>query len=64
MIDFEEFSATAISVYQMEGLETWEEHAQQAYELFDKVAQFFLYFSFCASASIVERIYKVCGLGF
>ncbi|ONM20075.1 calcium/calmodulin-dependent serine/threonine-protein kinase 1 [Zea mays] len=36
MIDFEEFSATAISVYQMEGLETWEEHAQQAYELFDK----------------------------
>ncbi|ONM20076.1 hypothetical protein ZEAMMB73_Zm00001d005059 [Zea mays] len=37
MIDFEEFSATAISVYQMEGLETWEEHAQQAYELFDKL---------------------------
>uniref|UniRef100_A0A804LKS8 Protein kinase domain-containing protein n=1 Tax=Zea mays TaxID=4577 RepID=A0A804LKS8_MAIZE len=36
MIDFEEFSAAAISVYQMEGLETWEEHAQQAYELFDK----------------------------
>ncbi|ONM20073.1 hypothetical protein ZEAMMB73_Zm00001d005059 [Zea mays] len=39
MIDFEEFSATAISVYQMEGLETWEEHAQQAYELFDKVGK-------------------------
>ncbi|AQK50089.1 hypothetical protein ZEAMMB73_Zm00001d049355 [Zea mays] len=38
MIDFEEFSAAAISVYQMEGLETWEEHAQQAYELFDKAA--------------------------
>ncbi|PWZ37392.1 Calcium/calmodulin-dependent serine/threonine-protein kinase 1 [Zea mays] len=36
MIDFEEFSAVAISVYQMEGLKTWEEHAQQAYELFDK----------------------------
>ncbi|WVZ57049.1 hypothetical protein U9M48_007490 [Paspalum notatum var. saurae] len=34
--DFEEFSASAISVYQMEGLETWEQHAQQAYELFDK----------------------------
>jgi len=34
--DFEEFSAAAISVYQMEGLETWEQHAQQAYELFDK----------------------------
>uniref|UniRef100_A0A804NM77 Uncharacterized protein n=1 Tax=Zea mays TaxID=4577 RepID=A0A804NM77_MAIZE len=39
MIDFEEFSAAAISVYQMEGLETWEEHAQQAYELFDKVGK-------------------------
>jgi len=34
--DFEEFSASAISVYQMEALETWEQHAQQAYELFDK----------------------------
>ncbi|KAL6593986.1 hypothetical protein ACP70R_048887 [Stipagrostis hirtigluma subsp. patula] len=34
--DFEEFSASAISVYQMEGLETWEQHARQAYELFDK----------------------------
>ncbi|AQK94154.1 hypothetical protein ZEAMMB73_Zm00001d010489 [Zea mays] len=39
MIDFEEFSAAAISVYQMEGLETWEEHAQKAYELFDKVGK-------------------------
>ncbi|PWZ07522.1 hypothetical protein Zm00014a_030211 [Zea mays] len=35
-IDFEEFSAAAISVYQMEGLETWQQHAQQAYELFDR----------------------------
>ncbi|CAN6312640.1 unnamed protein product [Urochloa humidicola] len=34
--DFEEFAASAISVYQMEGLETWEQHARQAYELFDK----------------------------
>ncbi|XP_062211374.1 calcium/calmodulin-dependent serine/threonine-protein kinase 1 [Phragmites australis] len=34
--DFEEFSASAISVYQMESLETWEQHARQAYELFDK----------------------------
>ncbi|OEL36348.1 Calcium/calmodulin-dependent serine/threonine-protein kinase 1 [Dichanthelium oligosanthes] len=34
--DFEEFSASAISVYQMESLENWEEHARQAYELFDK----------------------------
>uniref|UniRef100_J3LP13 Protein kinase domain-containing protein n=1 Tax=Oryza brachyantha TaxID=4533 RepID=J3LP13_ORYBR len=35
-LDFEEFSASAISVYQMEGLETWEQHAQQAYDFFDK----------------------------
>uniref|UniRef100_A0A0E0DUX3 Uncharacterized protein n=1 Tax=Oryza meridionalis TaxID=40149 RepID=A0A0E0DUX3_9ORYZ len=35
-LDFEEFSAAAISVYQMEGLETWEQHARQAYEFFDK----------------------------
>uniref|UniRef100_A0A0D9VUB8 Protein kinase domain-containing protein n=1 Tax=Leersia perrieri TaxID=77586 RepID=A0A0D9VUB8_9ORYZ len=35
-LDFEEFSASAISVYQMEGLETWEQHARQAYEFFDK----------------------------
>uniref|UniRef100_A0A0A9E1X0 Uncharacterized protein n=1 Tax=Arundo donax TaxID=35708 RepID=A0A0A9E1X0_ARUDO len=34
--DFEEFSASAISIYQMEGLETWEQHAREAYELFDK----------------------------
>ncbi|CAN6306520.1 unnamed protein product [Urochloa humidicola] len=34
--DFEEFAASAISVYQMEGMETWEQHARQAYELFDK----------------------------
>ncbi|GJN07788.1 hypothetical protein PR202_ga25649 [Eleusine coracana subsp. coracana] len=35
-LDFEEFCASAISVYQMEGLETWEQHAREAYELFDK----------------------------
>ncbi|CAN6300795.1 unnamed protein product [Urochloa humidicola] len=34
--DFEEFAASAISVYQMEGMETWKQHARQAYELFDK----------------------------
>ncbi|EAY99196.1 hypothetical protein OsI_21154 [Oryza sativa Indica Group] len=35
-LDFEEISAAAISVYQMEGLETWKQHARQAYEFFDK----------------------------
>uniref|UniRef100_A0A0D9X228 Protein kinase domain-containing protein n=1 Tax=Leersia perrieri TaxID=77586 RepID=A0A0D9X228_9ORYZ len=35
-LDFEEFAASAVSVYQMEALETWEQHARRAYELFDK----------------------------
>ncbi|MED6170623.1 cyclin-dependent serine/threonine protein kinase [Stylosanthes scabra] len=35
-LDFEEFCAAAISVYQLEGLETWEHHARRAYELFEK----------------------------
>uniref|UniRef100_A0A0A8Y323 CRK1 n=1 Tax=Arundo donax TaxID=35708 RepID=A0A0A8Y323_ARUDO len=35
-LDFEEFAASAISVYQMEALDTWEQHARRAYELFDK----------------------------
>ncbi|XWS58988.1 hypothetical protein CRYUN_Cryun08bG0081600 [Craigia yunnanensis] len=35
-LDFEEFCATAISVHQLEGMETWEQHARRAYDLFDK----------------------------
>ncbi|KAF8063134.1 hypothetical protein N665_1184s0022 [Sinapis alba] len=35
-VDFEEFCASALSVYQMEAMETWEQHAQSAYELFEK----------------------------
>ncbi|XP_058078258.1 CDPK-related kinase 1-like [Magnolia sinica] len=35
-LDFEEFSVAAISVHQMEGLDTWEQHARRAYELFEK----------------------------
>ncbi|KAL5994767.1 cyclin-dependent serine/threonine protein kinase [Asimina triloba] len=35
-LDFEEFCAAAISVHQLEGLDTWEQHARRAYELFDK----------------------------
>lgn len=34
-LDFEEFCAAAISVYQLEGVGSWEEHARRAYELFD-----------------------------
>ncbi|XP_072975405.1 CDPK-related kinase 1-like [Typha angustifolia] len=35
-LDFEEFAAAAISVYQMEALDSWDQHAHRAYELFDK----------------------------
>ncbi|XP_020213159.1 CDPK-related kinase 7 [Cajanus cajan] len=35
-LDFEEFCAAAISVHQLEGMESWEQHARRAYELFDK----------------------------
>lgn len=35
-LDFEEFCAAAISVYQLEGLDSWEQHARCAYELFEK----------------------------
>ncbi|KAE8729377.1 CDPK-related kinase 1 [Hibiscus syriacus] len=35
-LNFEEFCASAISVRQLEGMETWEQHASCAYDLFDK----------------------------
>lgn len=35
-LDLEEFAASAVSVYQMEGLDTWEQHARSAYEYFEK----------------------------
>lgn len=35
-LDFEEFCAAAISVHQLEGIESWESHARRAYELFEK----------------------------
>uniref|UniRef100_A0A1D1XP92 Calcium/calmodulin-dependent serine/threonine-protein kinase 1 n=1 Tax=Anthurium amnicola TaxID=1678845 RepID=A0A1D1XP92_9ARAE len=35
-LDFEEFAAAAISVHQLEGLDSWEQHARCAYELFEK----------------------------
>lgn len=35
-LDFEEFCAASISVHQLEGMGTWEQHAKQAYELFEK----------------------------
>ncbi|XP_057547618.1 CDPK-related kinase 7-like [Amaranthus tricolor] len=35
-MDFEEFCAAAISVHQLEAMDTWEQHARRAYELFEK----------------------------
>ncbi|KAJ6363529.1 hypothetical protein OIU78_003661 [Salix suchowensis] len=35
-LDFEEFSAVAISVHQLEGMDCWEQHVRRAYELFEK----------------------------
>ncbi|RWW22731.1 hypothetical protein GW17_00013053 [Ensete ventricosum] len=35
-LDFEEFAAAAISVHQMEALDTWEQHARNGYEFFEK----------------------------
>ncbi|KAF9594144.1 hypothetical protein IFM89_028398 [Coptis chinensis] len=34
-LDFEEFCAASISVHQMEAMESWEQHAHGAYELFE-----------------------------
>lgn len=35
-LDFEEFCAAAISVHQLEGMESWEQHARCAYDIFEK----------------------------
>ena len=35
-LDFEEFAAAAINVYQLEGMDCWEQRARHAYEFFDK----------------------------
>ncbi|XP_057468440.1 CDPK-related kinase 1-like [Actinidia eriantha] len=35
-LDFEEFCAASISVHQLEGMESWEQHARHAYDLFEK----------------------------
>lgn len=35
-LDLEEFAAAALSVYQLESMDTWEQHARRGFELFDK----------------------------
>ncbi|KAF3957653.1 hypothetical protein CMV_017355 [Castanea mollissima] len=34
-LDFEEFCVAAKSLHQLEGMESWEQHARHAYELFE-----------------------------
>lgn len=35
-MNFEEFSAAALNVHQMEALDQWEQHTRCAYEIFEK----------------------------
>nr|GEV70759.1 CDPK-related protein kinase [Tanacetum cinerariifolium] len=35
-MDFEEFCAAAINIYQLKALDRWEQHARCAYEPFEK----------------------------
>ncbi|KAJ7944403.1 CDPK-related kinase [Quillaja saponaria] len=53
-MDFEEFCAAALSVYQFEVLERWEQHARCAYELFEKDGN---------RAIVIEELASELGLG-
>lgn len=35
-LEFDEFCAAAVNVYQLEALDCWEQQAHSAYEIFDK----------------------------
>lgn len=50
-MDFEEFCAAALSVHQLEGLVTWEQHARSAYELFEKDGN---------RAIVIDELASVC----
>lgn len=52
-LDFEEFCAAAISVHQLEGMESWEQHARLAYELFEKDGN---------RPIMIEELASVCSL--
>ena len=64
-MDFEEFCAAAISVHQLEGMESWEQHARRAYELFEKdgnrpimieeLASVSFFLSFCVFLCACDR---------
>ncbi|KAK1363831.1 Calcium/calmodulin-dependent protein kinase CaMK3 [Heracleum sosnowskyi] len=53
-MDFEEFCAAALSVYQLEALDRWEQHARCAYELFEKDGN---------RAIMIEELASELGLG-
>lgn len=50
-MDFEEFCAAALSVYQLEALDRWDQHANSAYEIFDKEGN---------RAIVIEELASVC----
>ena len=52
-LDFEEFSAVATSVHQLEGMDCWEQHARRAYELFEKDGN---------RPIMIEELASVCSL--
>lgn len=52
-MDFEEFCSAAISVHQLEGMESWEQHARRAYELFEKDGN---------RPIMIEELASVCSL--
>ncbi|XP_015076220.1 CDPK-related kinase 5-like [Solanum pennellii] len=53
-MDFEEFCASALSVYQLEALDQWEQHARCAYEIFEKDGN---------RAIVIEELASELGLG-
>ena len=52
-LDFEEFCAASISIYQLEAMENWEQHARHAYDLFDKDGN---------RPIMIEELASVCSL--
>ncbi|XP_076940148.1 CDPK-related kinase 5-like [Bidens hawaiensis] len=53
-LDFDDFCAAAVNVYQLEVLDRWEEHARSAYEIFENDGN---------RAIIIEELASELGLG-
>lgn len=60
-MDFEEFGAAALSVYQLEALERWDQHARCAYELFEKDGNRPIMIEELASVSYLSSIFQSFG---